>query len=491
MLLSLGFVACDDMLPNPPAQSNPEVPVFNGADLTVVQDGGSAEAIDLNPFFNAGEAAPVIEVTKLENFPADYTLSFKMEIAADDTFEKTEAVDVTVTDNFGYVMPASLNNAIRSLITKNPSELTVYARFAGYASNGNATMRLGGPDVYYLTAPYKILPVHSYVVEQEYYLVGSFCDWDVTKGIKMVNADPSKDVYDMPLFSAKIDVTEDMLPFEWKVVPVSAVEANSWEGAFGVAPSAEEGATGGTLVNAPEAETEAGVISGVGPYLISINVEQLTYDVNFAIPFLYVAGAGTSASNFKNMGRLTTDNFVVYRGVAPVRGNFFFLGQDKMTGTILMQADKTEPVVDKLDTSYEMTIVSEVAAGTRFPQDTRGLYYMEANLSLLTLKTTHLETVSLVGSFNGWNEKEPVQLTHSADFKIWTGTVTLDDGEFKINTNNAWTIDFGGATKGISATDGSTVDLTYKGENFTCEAGTYNVTVSFKSYPLTIKLVKK
>lgn len=497
--LSLGFWSCDDELPNPPAQAYPQVPVFTGADLALSQANyGTPNALNLNEYAAAGEMVPVLDITKLENFPDQYDLSIPMEVGSDEAFTKTATVETTITDNVVYVTAGQLTDAIRQLITKSPEELTINARFPAYAVNGSgvdaATMRLGGEDVYYYTGQYAVLPYQTYTVENAYYLVGNFCNWDVKKGLLMSRAVTEGDVYDNPTFTVKFDVTAEQAAagYEYKVVPASAVTAGTWDGAFGFQPTTsidDDGNTveemNGNMLDSPEEKTQAGVIRTEGPYLLTINVEAMTYELNFAIDYLYVPGNGSSTYDFNKVPRLTTGDYINYQGAATLFRQFWFTAQPSIDGINYKQAEGTEPTVSGLTTSGQLEI-TDATTGTRMTMATKGLYWMNVNLVSLRYSAVHLETVSLVGNFNGWKEKEAVKLSPSSDFMTWTGTVDLD-GEFKVNTNSSWDIDFGSTENAI----GTPNKLDFKGGNINVAAGTYDVTVSFATLPYTITLVKK
>lgn len=484
--LSLGLMSCDDMLPNPPAQSYPEVPVFKAADLVAEQAGGK-DAINLSDYIAKGEMVPVAKIVKLDSFPATYSLSMPMEIGSDADFTKVATVNTTVKENVVYATAGAINDAIREVVTKNPAELTVNARFAAFAVNGNATMQLGGVDYYYLTAAYKVKPVQSMTIEDDYYLVGNFCNWDVTKGIKFNRTVAEGSVYDNPGFQVKFEVPAEYNaanPYEYKIVPGSAVKAGNWTGAFGVQPDSV-GATSGKLVAAPEAQTQAGQIKVEGPYLLKFNAEQLTYSVSSAIEFLYVPGVGSSSTDFSKVQRLYTYDYITYQGCAALNKQWWLTGQASAKGVNFKTAEGTEQVTDGLVTTGEIQAYGD-GEGTKMLIKTKGLYWMNVNLVSMKYKATLLETVSVVGNHNGWNAGEAFKLTPDTKCLVWTGTVDLD-GDFKINTNGNWDIDFGSS----AFTVGEPSTLSYKGANMSVPAGTYTVKVDFSVYPNTITVTKK
>ncbi len=510
MALTLGMVACDDMLPNPPAQTNPDITqVFTDADLEVSQGNyGVTDPIVLADFVNQGVQVPVLDITKLDNMPAGYELDMPMIIGSDADFTKTVELATETKDNIIYVSGQQLNDAIRTLITKSPEVQTVNVRFPAFAVNessaGDATMKLGGKDFYYATLQYNIQPLQNYVIEEAYYLVGNFCDWDVKKGLKMVQTDPSKNLYDSPVFAVKFDVTaaQAALPFEWKVVPASSVAAGTWEGAYG-AQLDSVGATTGTLIESPEPETNPGEISAEGPYLVTINAETLEYSFNYALDNLWVAGPGTSNTDFRKMPMLYSDNYITFTGAAVLNNVFFLPGQQSLNGVVFMQASGTESSVDIKNPHHYIADIQSFGTstdGARIKVGKKAMYWIDANLATKRLDAWKVDSLTVVGEYNGWNENaykpdlaedlKPVALKADSKFLTWSGTVTLE-GQFKINANNAWNIDFGGMTDDVTVTPGTPVQLKCKGKNLRVDKGTYDVTVNFASYPYTITLVKK
>lgn len=493
--LSLGFAACDDDLPNPPAQGYPQPEIFDAAGLTLSQgDYGVSDPLNLNEYAEKGELVPVMNITELTNFPDTYTLEVPMEVGSDENFTKVATVETTIVDNVICVAPASLTDGIREVITKAIDEVTINVRFPAYAVNGSSTMVLGGIDHYYATVQYKVLPYQSYVIENEYYLVGSFCDWNLNKGIKIGRVSNEGSVYDDPNFTVKFDVTAEQAEagFLYKIVPASSVAAGSWDGAFGFQPTITVDDKGvetvemyGKLVDAPAAETEAGVLDQAAPYLLTFNVEEKTYNLNFAIDYLWVPGIGTSTSDFNKVPRLATDDYVTYRGAAHLNKQWWLTGQASVSGMNFKTAEGTEQVEKDGVLTGEIQDYGD-DGGKRMTVSENGLYWLDVNLAKLTYKATYLRRISLVGAFNDWNAEQAVDLKPDSKFQVWTGTVDLD-GEFKVNTNGAWDIDFGSN----SAEIGTPNKLDYKGANISVPAGKYDVRVDFSTLPYTITLNKK
>jgi hypothetical protein len=87
----------------------------------------------------------------------------------------------------------------------------------------------------------------------------------------------------------------------------------------------------------------------------------------------------------------------------------------------------------------------------------------------------------VIGGFNSWGAQE--NLTPSADYLTWTGTVTIGAGdEWKFRANDNWDINLGGSLD----------NLTPGGDNIkTTEAGTYKITLDLSSLPYKATVVKQ
>lgn len=82
------------------------------------------------------------------------------------------------------------------------------------------------------------------------------------------------------------------------------------------------------------------------------------------------------------------------------------------------------------------------AGNLPMPATGEGLYFAEVNVNNLSYKLTYIESVGIAGEANSWNQKEPLEMTHSDDFLKWTYTGDLS-GQFKFVFNRDWAINLG------------------------------------------------
>lgn len=106
-----------------------------------------------------------------------------------------------------------------------------------------------------------------------------------------------------------------------------------------------------------------------------------------------------------------------------------------------------------------------------------GTYKVTFNVTSLTYKIEKYSWGIIGSAANDWGAKPDLPLTYDATVDLWTGIVTLIDGEIKIRKDSDWATNFGGSA-GI---------LKNGGDNIVVKKGTYLITVDFKNLTYTIK----
>lgn len=481
--LALGFTACDDIDPNPPAQSNPELEAFEAADITLAQP--AQHTLDLQAADQAGTAVTVADITALQYFPEGFDLKFVLEVATDDAFSKVVKVPATYTYDDALkavqVQPVELEDALRATFTRNPSDIDIYTRIAAYGVKDGATVRLGTPAAPYFSGAtpweFTVDRIEVPVIEAGYWLVGNFCQWQPAAGIEfkpIAEGDP----YDQPVFSAVFEVSEAEAAagFEWKVVPASAHDADTWDGAFGCQGDWNEG----VLVPSPQTQTEAGIVKEAGKFKITIDMRERTYTIGYAIDFLYVPGQATSSTNFKNVKRLATTDYIHYVGLTRLRNYWYLTGQDSNKGIVFRPDGSAEPDANGI---INAKMKNDPAGEATFPAG-NSLYMLDVNVGTMSVEASPVLAISVIGSYNGWNLETAIPMEHSSNWLTWTATdVTLDDGEFKLNCNGAWTISLG--------VDPANIVPVNDGGNMPCTAGTYDLTLDLTNPPYTLTMTAK
>lgn len=432
-----GFSACDEVeesLSKP--QENPQETIFDSQSLTITP---VSEAVNLS---NPESAEVKVASWTVSDFPAASTLGVKVELAKTESYANAATLDAQV-DSTGAVMvnAKALNNAYKSVITRNPAEGTAYVRFIAYAINGTEVVRLGGPDTFYGANAIKVIPENeANVIENTYYL--SFGN----QKIEFAHSDV--DPYDDPKFSVSF---ESVVGEKWTIVSGTGKS-------FGPADSED----GGLLA----AGAAAGTFTEAGPHKMEINMRDLTYNISLAIEKLYTPGNSNGWSQ-PNSQVLTTSDYVTYRGFAHLNGEFKFSSKADWSG------------INYGNTGVEGELTDDGGAGNlNAPAD--GLYWCVVNLVTMKYSITKIESLGCIGGFNGWGSQ--AALSPSADFLIWTGTVDMNAGdEWKFRANDDWGINLGGSLD----------NLVYDAGNLKQEeGGKFTVTLNLTAVPYTATVVK-
>lgn len=483
-LAGLFLASCESYdLPNPPAQSNPDLGVYDSQTLAFTSVMGST--VDLPALKAAERPVDMFNVT-YEPLPAPYKLQPLAEFSATDAYsaDKTVSLPMSVdSTGMAYLPVAEVQAAFNQLISKSPDAKDIYLRVAAYAVNGTSSVRLGGKDQYYFNGVVNVKPCpQENIIEDGYYLVGSFCDWNVENGIAFTQIEEGNP-YDHPEFMVKIDVTAAQASegYMWKVVPKSAFEAGTWAGAYGAVVG--DSNLSGSLVAAPEAETEAGTITQEGPYIIKINLETLRYSIDQAFDYLWVPGFGSSTSNFDRIMRLTnTGDYIHYEGTMRLSNRFWFTGQPSLNGV------NYRPDGDQEDNDGVLSgkMIYDVTSTATMKVPTAGLYYIQANIINMTWKATPIPVLNLVGGFNGWTVDTAPAMTPNSQKTVWTITQEFAEaGEFKACVNNSWALSYG-------TQDGTFNSVWQNAGNYKIEEpGTYEISFHFDVFPNYVSVVKK
>lgn len=197
-----------------------------------------------------------------------------------------------------------------------------------------------------------------------------------------------------------------------------------------------------------------------GPYDMTIKPE-------LRITYLYTPG-NSNGWNQDNSQRLYSFDANFFDGYAILDGEFKFTTQNNWDGTNFGLGENEGELSDAGD------------AGN-LSVDTYGLYYCTVDIEKLTYSTYFVQTIGIIGNAtpNGWDGSTALSTT---DNLIWTGTVTLGEGEFKFRANEDWAVNLGGSYN----------NLTQGGDNLPSPgAGTYEITLDLKNIPYSCKLVKK
>ncbi|MCM1504318.1 MAG: hypothetical protein NC127_03875 [Muribaculum sp.] len=438
--LALGLASCSDDEYKGIAQVTPSEPTMPADGITAVDALASGSSVNLND-----GAARLVNVTKLEDFPAGSELQVVMKVASTQDMADAQNVVLVTTDGVDGAVKscnapqADFNAALQKLFGKNPSPKTVYVNYTAYAVDGSSSVLLGavGAAQSLVVTPMDL----GYVVEDEYYILNTVDG----KTYKMVQADATKDPYDAPVFDGIITVDEN--GFAWKIVPASALNSLSDASKLYGDAEPELTATEGALALG----AEAGEIEETGPYQFSINMEELTFTYKAAYNALYVVGNGQSW-NPSTPAQMTTKDYIKYGGFVPVDGEFKIITSygawtEPQIGSCTFEAD---PDTGGNPGGYVATAKFEQGQANNMGGLPKGLWAMVFMMDTKEIKASPVTSLEFIGdATGGWGDGDVQALTAQEVNGVatsWTGTITFSgNGEYKIRANHGWAFSLGGS----------------------------------------------
>ena len=278
--------------------------------------------------------------------------------------------------------------------------------------------------------------------EQGYYMLGQVNgnEWDATSPVWMNKI--SDGVYQL-----KVTTTADKNWF--KFYAGSKFVSNDWTsinaGALGCKENGSEDAFGFIIYNGDSwGELQTPVIPGVGTWIVTLDMNNLTYTVQK--PILYMAG---DANGWKHSDVLNSEDGVHYTGYMYLNQNGFkFCTQKNWDGT-----------------NYGGAFFGESEDNIMMTQEA-GFYQVDVDLSAKTYTLTPF-TIGIIGNATptGWDSD--TDMTYNPEERCWElKNVTLSDGEMKFRHKNDWSLSWGGELDNLT---------TQNGPNIAVAAGTYDI----------------
>lgn len=278
--------------------------------------------------------------------------------------------------------------------------------------------------------------------EQGYYMLGQVNgnEWDTTSPVWMNKI--SDGVYQL-----KVTTTADKNWF--KFYAGSKFVSNDWTsinaGALGCKENGSENAFGFIIYNGDSwGELQTPVIPGAGTWIVTLDMNNLTYTVQK--PILYMAG---DANGWKHSDVLNSEDGVHYTGYMYLNQNGFkFCTQKNWDGT-----------------NYGGAFFGESEDNIMMKQEA-GFYQVDVDLSAKTYTLSPF-TIGIIGDATptGWDSD--TDMTYNPEERCWElKNVTLSDGEMKFRHKNDWSLSWGGELDNLT---------TQNGPNIAVAAGTYDI----------------
>ena len=429
MTLLMSMVSCtEDYTDWANPQTNPEEEAVSFGD-------GSVTPVDvINLADVTGDKVKVASIVAPTSTKDSYKSSFKINLDG-------QSFDI---DADGNMAKADLASYITDKYGKRPTERDIDATLDAWVSNGATAIKMATSATFQV----KAIPEAPFI-DNGYYLVGDMFTTEDgvngwTKGVAKAFNHSEKDVYDDPIFTVSFETTK--ADQYWKIIPKKNIDADDlWApGVVGPKVDGDDSMTG-ALTNG---EAKAGKIAKAGKYKLTINMMDYSYtieEVNYD-PFIYFIGSTDGWKSNDQKLALVDDAKGVYTGYVyladPNNAGFEFKFQrapgnwDTAIGASTFVTFKESAI--------------GVANGNLGVKDGKGVYYMDVNLSEGTIEATKVETMGMIGGFNGWDGD--AVMTWNAEeycFEATNAGVTADGWKFRVNGD--WAINLGGSINNLTA----------------------------------------
>ena len=338
---------------------------------------------------------------------------------------------------------ADLVNYITGKWGKRPTKRDIDATLDAWQSNGSTAVKMVTSETFQV----KAIPEAPFI-DNGYYLVGDmFTTDDVngwTKGVAKAFNHSEKDVYDDPVFTVSFETTK--ADQYWKIIPKKNIDADDlWApGVVGPKVDGDDSMTG-ALTNG---EAKAGKIAKAGKYKLTINMMDYSYtieEVNYD-PFIYFIGSTDGWKSNDQKLALVDDAKGVYTG-------YVYLADPNGAGFEFKFQRAKDNWETAIGASTFVTFKESaigVANGNLGVKDGKGVYYMDVNLSEGTIEATKVETMGMIGGFNGWDGDAPMTWNDEEYcFEATNAGVTADGWKFRVN--GGWAINLGGSLNNLTA----------------------------------------
>lgn len=427
MTLLMSMVSCtEDYTDWGTPQSNPQ-------EEAVSFGKGSVTPVDvINLADVKTEKVKVASIVAPTSSNASYTPTYKINIGG-------RAFDI---DAEGNMAKADLVNYIVDKFGKRPTERDIDATLDAWVSNGATAVKMATSETFQV----KAIP-EAPVIEEGYYLVGDmFTTDDVdgwTKEVAKAFNHSDKDVYEDPVFTVSFETTK--ADQYWKIIPKKNIDADDLWAAGVVGPKVDgDDSMTGALTNG---DAKAGKIAKAGKYKLTLNMMDYTYtfeEVKYD-PFIYFIGATDGWKSSDQKLALVDEAKGVYTG-------YVYVADPNGAGLQF----KFQRVAGSWDNEINAgAFVSFGGAATNENGNIgvnagEGVYYFDVNLGEGTIKATKVETMGIMGQFNGWSSD--AVMTWNAEEYCFEATkvgVTADGWKFRVN--GGWDINLGGSLNNLTA----------------------------------------
>ena len=295
-------------------------------------------------------------------------------------------------------------------------------------------------------------------ISDSYYLIGGPGDWSADAAWTMQFSHSDKDVFDDPVFTYVFPGSGSEMWFAFgDDEAIQGVAAGDWTKLFGTTGASED--LSGSFDRRYNLDGDHSLhIDGQAKfYRFTVNMAEMTYEITPLMfsDFIYLACDYNGWS--KEASPLLHKADGAYEG-------FYYIQQADEASTWGFKI-----VIDGTWCGGDHAVATSgsfVPNGGDNLNCPTGFYQVKANQATNTWELNPIESVSMIGGFNGWGDD--LEMTWNAAEGCWEVTTDQVTGEYKFRANHDWGINWGGDVNG----------LTQDGGNLNIDGGTH----TFKLY---------
>lgn len=408
---------------------------------------GSVAAVGLIDFAEIAEGQELVQVCSItapSASDAEYAPEYLLTIGGTD-FEINAA---------GQVSVAALQDYVNNTFGRRPTEREMDATVSMWLNNGSTAVKQAEATFKITAKP------EAPQISEMYYLIGGVegTSWNVDD-MSLPFSHSGKDVYDDPVFTITFPVEDGEYWFAFTdAISIAAYEATGdWSQVLGCAEGNGKNGMEGKVARRAEIGDDGSfvvTVNGDAKFIrFTLNMMDYSYTiekVNFG-PYIYEIGneSGWATSNPLYCG----DGNGGYQGYYYLNGEFKF-----------------KPNLDDWNDDYECSGEGTLTqdGSDNCPDPGAGFYQINVNLAAMTYNLVKVESISIIGDFNGWGDD--IDMTYNVEEACWEVTADIaSDGGLKFRANYGWDISWGGN----GSSDNFDNLTTNNGNNLNVAAGTY------------------
>ena len=314
---------------------------------------------------------------------------------------------------------------------------------------------------------------YSYTIEplnisDNYYLIGGPGEWNAESAMNMPFSHSDKSVFDDPVFTYTFASTGGEMWFAFgDGEAISAVGEGTWNKLFGTKGDSKDLSGRFDRRYNLDGDHSFCVDGQAKFYRFAVNMMDYTYTItplNFGEFYYEIgneSGWGTSHPLY------SANNDGKYEGYYWLNGEFKFKPN----------ADNWNDDLEYVDGTTLGGSLTD-GGGPNCPDPGAGFYQINLDLTAMTYSLMKIESVSMIGGFNGWGDD--LEMSYNTAEGCWEVTTDAVAGEYKFRANHDWGINWGGTEANLEP-DGANLNIeagTYKFQLFISYAGNNKVVIT-------------